>query len=159
VIPAPTSRPKYHSSLWYLAGGLRPLPAGRYRNTHSPAGRYCDAHTHQLGLGTLTPHEPDWLLVYCEAQARKTVLWPEAKFIFVWPYVVHMSIRSISIWKFHMDFPYPYSLWIESLSGKEGNMMCSIKLLLVYAMRLGALKGPIQSILNVAAARLDRMVQ
>ena len=26
-----------------------------------------------------------------------------------------MSIQSISIWKFHMDFPYPYGLWIESL--------------------------------------------
>ena len=27
-----------------------------------------------------------------------------------------MSIRSLSIWKFHMDFPYPYGLWIESLA-------------------------------------------
>jgi hypothetical protein len=71
---APTSEPRYHSSLWYLAGSLQPLPAGKHHNTRSPVNRYCDARTFQLGLDALTRREPGWLLVYHEAQARKVVL-------------------------------------------------------------------------------------
>lgn len=48
---------------------------------------------------------------------------------------------------------------INSISGAERNIMCPIKLLLACAMRLGALEGPIERVLGVAAARSDKTIQ
>jgi hypothetical protein len=48
---------------------------------------------------------------------------------------------------------------LHVISGHEGNVVCVIKMLLISAMRLGAIQGTIEEILAKTAARRDKTLQ